>query len=648
MLNQFIIELQKRTKIETVLTKFSNLFERKSYSFCFNDHTFDNLLNLVDSGSPSSLHVAIQAGVRWTNSVQRMSLRKAIYSRGLVTPACLWAHNSLRGGFEPFLRRFNTTEMSFMQILLLRRIDPSLSIPFLIENFVLQKEIAEELRNLAKECMLTILNNGVTPELLRSLRTRYPKIDMLRNWNPRIPCEKVGRKIQQACGVDDFHELVRSVLDFNELAALTRVLYLTWMFYVPLSDRDYSQLWLNSEDSKYFRLLAGSGIIERTDLGYMLTSDVARQGLAKRFLFDTYPLAKESIQRSKSAKIREERERRVKSSELDRQALEISPDGIVCVDTTKSLYYLNPAAEKILLNDVWLRNVLFGIGPLEDSIRQYSKEKILENLKRLKPDAEISAQIFGDRISIESRGKQFEIDMGAQVILIRNTTDQNLVNKEIGKLYRHELSAAIDVMGIGIESARRLVKEGATEECLKILDQTEKKRLELFHMLEERIDFIRLHSDSFQVQPYELNLNILIDRCVENYSEAASNKKVTIKSNHLEGPGIFIAAEERFLKRAIDNLIRNAIKFCSEGGNISIVLIASGEEVRCSIEDDGPGIAPNYIGRIFQLGFTTGGSGRGLYLAKKIAEAHGGRLEVKSSVGQGARFTLSLPRILEN
>lgn len=644
MLNQFIIELQKRTKIETIISKFSNLFDSNSLSLCFSNDAFRNLLCLIADGSPAQLNVAIQAGVRWANSVQRMSLRKAICSRGLITPACLWAHKNLRGGFEPLLKRFNEPEMSFMQILLLRHIDPSISVPFLLENFLQQKELPEELKNLSHQCVLTILSNGVTPELLRSIQTRYPRIEILRNWKPKIPYNKAAHKIKPTCGADDFHQLLRSVLDFDELSTLTRVLYLTWMFYVPLSDRDYGKLWLNSEDSDYFQLLSGSGIVERTTLGYMLTSDISRQRLARRFLFETYPLAKESIQRSRSAKIKEERERRVKTSELDRQALEMAPDGIICVDIGKSLYYLNPASEKILHDEPWLQNCLFGDGYFEDSIKKYSKDNILTNLKSLKQNTGISTQIFGNRISIEFQGKHFDIELGPQVILIRNTTDQNLVNREIGKLYRHELSAAIDVMGLGIDSAKRLIIQGSTEESIKILDQVENKRLELFRMLEERIDFIRLHSDSFQIQPHPLNLNILVDRCVENYSEAAANKKVRIGSNHLEGTGIFVGGEERFLRRAIDNLIRNAIKFCKQGGNIFITLESLNNEARFSVEDDGPGIPPNHLGKIFQLGFTTGGSGRGLYLAKKIAQAHRGRLEVKSEVGNGACFTLSLPR----
>lgn len=647
MLSQFIIALEKRTRIDTVLSKFRNLFYSSGDSICFSDEAFVKLLDIIESGGRSYLNVAIQSGVRWANPVQRMSLRKAIHSRGFLSPACLWAYRSLRGGYEPILKDFKAPEMGFMQILILRHIDPAVSIPFLIENFQQKPDTPEELKDLARLCTLAILNNGMTPDLLKSMQTRYPKTSILRNWRPSIPCRDIPRKVPATCGADDFHQLVRSVLDVRELSSLTRVLYLAWLFYVPLSDKDLRQLWLNSADSNYFQLLAGSGIVDRTGSGYILTSDIAKQGLARRFLFETYPLAKESIQRSRTVKMKEERERKVKNSELDRQALEMSPDGIICVDQAKSLYYMNPAAEKTLQDENWLRTTLFGPISFEDAIRRYSREKVVSNIRKLGSDKAISAQIFGDRISLETQGKHFDIELGPQVVIIRNSTDQNLINKEVGKLYRHELSAALDVMGIGIDSAKRLILEGSPEESVKILEQIENKRLELFHMLEERIDFIRLHSDSFQIQPTAVNLNILVDRCLGNYSEVAANKGVKIQSNHLYEQGIYVAGEERFLRRAIDNLVRNAVKFCHQGGRVEINLRSLINQACCSVEDDGPGIPPENLGKIFHLGFTTGGSGRGLYLARKIAKAHGGRLEVKSSLGNGACFTLTLPKSIE-
>ena len=168
MLNQFIIELEKRTRIDTVLSKFRNLFHSSPDSLCFSDEAFVKLLDIIESGGRSYLNVAIQAGVRWANPVQRMSLRKAILSRGFISPACLWAYRSLRGGYEPILKDFKAPEMGFMQILILRHIDPAVSVPFLIENFQQKSDTPEELKDLARLCTLTILNNGMTPDLLKS------------------------------------------------------------------------------------------------------------------------------------------------------------------------------------------------------------------------------------------------------------------------------------------------------------------------------------------------------------------------------------------------------------------------------------------------------------------------------------------------
>ncbi len=113
--------------------------------------------------------------------------KKANHSRGFLTPTCLWAYRNLRGGHEPFLKSFEAPEMSFMQILLLRHVDPNASVPFLIENFQQKTDTPEELKDLSRLCISTILNNGITPDLLRSLQTRYPKtgaVAELETYNP--------------------------------------------------------------------------------------------------------------------------------------------------------------------------------------------------------------------------------------------------------------------------------------------------------------------------------------------------------------------------------------------------------------------------------------------------------------------------------
>jgi signal transduction histidine kinase len=182
---------------------------------------------------------------------------------------------------------------------------------------------------------------------------------------------------------------------------------------------------------------------------------------------------------------------------------------------------------------------------------------------------------------------------------------------------------------------------------MEFLEQVEAKRVELFSMLEERIDFIRLHSDSFHIRPSTVNLNLVVDKCVTDYRDAAATKGMTVKSNHLHTSGIQVMGEERFLVRALDNILRNAVKFSRKGKEIKVSIGEANFEAFVRVEDSGPGIPPENLGKIFQLGFTTDGTGRGLYLARRIAAAHGGRIDVKSKVGNWATFTLWLPLLTE-
>jgi signal transduction histidine kinase len=85
------------------------------------------------------------------------------------------------------------------------------------------------------------------------------------------------------------------------------------------------------------------------------------------------------------------------------------------------------------------------------------------------------------------------------------------------------------------------------------------------------------------------------------------------------------------------------VKFCPPGAEIRIELESDGGHCRIKIEDNGPGIPREHMGKLFQLGFTTNGSGRGLYMTRRIAQAHGGRVDVRSKPGQGALFTFTLP-----
>jgi signal transduction histidine kinase len=108
--------------------------------------------------------------------------------------------------------------------------------------------------------------------------------------------------------------------------------------------------------------------------------------------------------------------------------------------------------------------------------------------------------------------------------------------------------------------------------------------------------------------------------------------------------GIFMPADVHRLRQVLLNLALNAFRHMTEGGKLRIVgsRARKGGQLRIQISDEGIGIAPEHLNKIFEPGFTTrpGSAGLGLTVSKKIVEQHGGRLEVESRSGQGTAFTL--------
>jgi signal transduction histidine kinase len=96
------------------------------------------------------------------------------------------------------------------------------------------------------------------------------------------------------------------------------------------------------------------------------------------------------------------------------------------------------------------------------------------------------------------------------------------------------------------------------------------------------------------------------------------------------------------------NLLGNAVKFTPAGGTVTVEALADDAEVRVAVRDTGPGIPEDEQPRLFQRHWQSRataarGSGLGLYIAKGLVEAHGGRLWVDSTLGAGSTFTFTLP-----
>jgi two-component system, OmpR family, phosphate regulon sensor histidine kinase PhoR len=110
-------------------------------------------------------------------------------------------------------------------------------------------------------------------------------------------------------------------------------------------------------------------------------------------------------------------------------------------------------------------------------------------------------------------------------------------------------------------------------------------------------------------------------------------------------------ADPEGVERAIINLVDNAIKYGNIGGVVTIAAARRGSAVELVVTDDGPGIDPNHLPRLFERFYRVdpgrsrqhGGAGLGLSIVKHLVESMDGSISVTSALGKGARFVIVLP-----
>jgi signal transduction histidine kinase len=110
-----------------------------------------------------------------------------------------------------------------------------------------------------------------------------------------------------------------------------------------------------------------------------------------------------------------------------------------------------------------------------------------------------------------------------------------------------------------------------------------------------------------------------------------------------------IEADPKRLRQVLLNVLSNALKFTQPGGEVTVIARESSQGLEISVMDNGPGIAPEHIERVFDPMYQPGGGersdglGLGLPLVKRLVEAHGGRVTITSAPGKGTTVTMTLP-----
>ena len=171
----------------------------------------------------------------------------------------------------------------------------------------------------------------------------------------------------------------------------------------------------------------------------------------------------------------------------------------------------------------------------------------------------------------------------------------------------------------------------------------------LLLLINDVLDLSKVEAGQVELEVHPFSLREALERGVVMVRERATEEGVRVA--FAADPEVDVVdGDERRIKQVIFNLLSNAVKFTPAGGDVDVSATRVNGEVRVSVADTGPGVAPEDRDRIFEefQQSETGvgqreGTGLGLSLSKRFVELHGGRLWLESELGHGSTFTFALP-----
>jgi len=192
------------------------------------------------------------------------------------------------------------------------------------------------------------------------------------------------------------------------------------------------------------------------------------------------------------------------------------------------------------------------------------------------------------------------------------------------------------------------VEEGDRVRFLQIVEN-EAERLQ--ELIEDLLALSRLEAgrDLLSLRPYDFNDLLTAVRDTFHPRAAERGVELSVEAERGNGTGVF---DPEKMRRVLDNLVGNALKFTPKGGRVTVRFHREEDRLRCCVVDTGRGMDEETLGKIFDRFYTSNrgggnpqGTGLGLHIVQRILELHGGAIEVESEPDKGSSFRFFIPAI---
>ena len=258
----------------------------------------------------------------------------------------------------------------------------------------------------------------------------------------------------------------------------------------------------------------------------------------------------------------------------------------------------------------------------------------------------VSVDISARKSAEEERAKLLESERAARAEAER----ANRLKDEFLATLSHELRNPLNVILGYAEVLLRSDEARSSEFVRRAAEILKRNALAQSRLVRDLLDLSRLHIGKLSLNREVVSLLTIINNAVETVSGDAAAKQIEITLDAAEEV-IFVDADPLRLEQVIWNLLNNAVKFTPDGGRIMIRLAGERGRVTLIVEDNGPGIEPEFLPHVFEMfrqadassSRPHSGMGIGLALVRQLIGLHGGTVAVASVLGQGAKFSIELP-----
>ena len=213
----------------------------------------------------------------------------------------------------------------------------------------------------------------------------------------------------------------------------------------------------------------------------------------------------------------------------------------------------------------------------------------------------------------------------------------------------HELRTPLNAISGFSQVLRKGMFGEINDKQAEYLDDILASSRHLLSLIDDVLDLAKVEAGQIELQAAPFSLREALERGVVIVRERASKEGVRVSLS--SDPGVdTVVADERRITQVVFNLLSNAVKFAPPGSTVDIAAARVDGEIRISVTDSGPGVAPVDQVRIFEEFQQAAagkeqreGTGLGLALSRRLVELHGGRIWVDSELGKGSTFVFTLP-----